>query len=112
MLTKNVSTIEEGREKIRQTFENGSALKKFQQMIVGQGVSQSIADQLISDDEEKVRAILKLSEHQHAAVASRQGFVQSIDSFKLGTIVQRLGKRLVEKEVFSTGVSFSQAAAG
>ena len=100
LLTKNVSTIDEGREKIRQTFEDGSALKKFHQMIVGQGVSQAIADQLVSDDEEMVRSILKLSEHQHVAAASSQGFVQSIDSFKLGTIVQRLGKTKTPKRFF------------
>ncbi len=76
---------------IRETFQNGSALKKFRDMIIGQGVSPSIADQLISTDERAVRSILKLSDICHQAISSQTGFIQSIDSFKLGTIVQRLG---------------------
>lgn len=91
LLTNKVSTIEEGREMIRQSFRDGSALKKFHQMIIAQGVSQAIADQLISDEDEKVQHILKLADHHHRALSPRKGFIQSIDSFKLGTIVQRLG---------------------
>jgi len=76
---------------IRETFQNGSALKKFRDMIIGQGVSPSIAEQLISIDETVVRSILKLGDICHQAISSQTGFIQSIDSFKLGTIVQRLG---------------------
>jgi thymidine phosphorylase len=76
---------------IRDTFKNGSALKKFHDMIIGQGVSETIAKQLISDDETIVRSILKLSDISHQAISLQTGFIQSIDSFKLGTIVQRLG---------------------
>jgi thymidine phosphorylase len=75
---------------IRQTFQNGSALKKFHDMVIGQGVSPTIADQLISTDDTIVRSILKLGD-THQAISSQTGYVQSIDSFKLGTIVQRLG---------------------
>jgi thymidine phosphorylase len=76
---------------IRETFKNGTALKKFHDMIIGQGVEKNIAEQLISDDEIKVNEILKLANVQHRAIALQNGFIQSIDSFKLGTIVQRLG---------------------
>jgi thymidine phosphorylase len=76
---------------IRETFQNGSALKKFHDMIIGQGVSQTIAEQLVSQDEIIVESILKLGTICHQAISSQAGFVQSIDSFKLGTIVQRLG---------------------
>jgi len=76
---------------IRDTFKNGSALKKFHDMIIGQGVSETIAKQLINDDETIVRSILKLSDISHQAISLQTGFIQSIDSFKLGTIVQRLG---------------------
>jgi thymidine phosphorylase len=86
-----VETIEQGREKIRQTFQNGSALQKFRDMMIGQGVSKTIADQLISRDSTVVGSILKLSNISHQAISLQAGFVQSIDSFKLGTIVQRLG---------------------
>lgn len=77
---------------IRRSFEDGSALRKFHAMIIAQGVSKSIADQLVSNDETVVNAILKLSDAQHQAVVSQTGFVQAIDSYKLGTIVQRLGR--------------------
>lgn len=92
LLTNKVETIEQGREMIRETFQNGSALKKFHDMIVGQGVSKTIAEQLIDQDETLANSILKLSNIQHRAIALQTGFIQSIDSFKLGTIVQRLGK--------------------
>lgn len=91
VLTDKAKTIEQGREIIRETFKNGSALKKFHDMIIGQGVSQTIAEQLISKDKTIVGSILKLSDINHQAISSQVGFVQSIDSFKLGTIVQRLG---------------------
>lgn len=91
LLTERVSTIEQGREVIRQTFQNGSALEKFRQMMIGQGVPANIAEQLTSKDETIVRSILKLGDISHQALSSQTGFVQAIDSFKLGTIVQRLG---------------------
>lgn len=77
---------------IRETFKNGSALKKFHDMIVGQGVSKTIAEQLIDQDETLSNSILKVAHIQHRGIALQTGFIQSIDSFKLGTIVQRLGK--------------------
>ena len=92
LLTKNAQTIDQGREMIRETFRNGSALTKFHDMIIGQGVSPVIAKQLISNDETKVQSILKLGSVVHQATSRETGFVQSIDSFKLGTIVQRLGR--------------------
>ena len=91
LLTGRVSTIEQGRETIRQTFQNGSALEKFRQMMIGQGVSANIAEQLTSNDETIVRSILKLGDVSHKAISAQTGFIQSIDSFKLGTIIQRLG---------------------
>ncbi len=91
LLTNKVETIEQGREMIHETFQNGSALKKFREMIIGQGVSPSIAEQLISNDETTIRSILKLGDISHQAISSQTGYVQSIDSFKLGTIIQRLG---------------------
>ena len=91
VLADKVKTIDEGREMIRETFKNGSALQKFHDMVIGQGVSETIAKQLISNDESIVGSILKLSDTRHSAISSKSGFVQSFDSFKLGTVVQRLG---------------------
>ena len=100
--------MDEGREMIRRSFQDGSALKKFHGMIVAQGVSKSIADQLVSSDETQVNAILKLSDTQHRAVSSHAGFVQAIDSYKLGTIVQRLGK----VTIIETFASISSVSGG
>lgn len=94
LLVNKVQTIEQGREMIRESFRNGSALQKFHDMIIGQGVSKEIAEKLIQPDESIVHSILPLASIQHRAYAAQQGFIQSIDSFKLGTIVQRLGKYL------------------
>jgi thymidine phosphorylase len=77
---------------IRATFKDGTALQKFHDMIIGQGVSETIAKQLITNDDTIVRSILKLSDISHNAISLQTGFIESIDSFKLGTIVQRLGK--------------------
>jgi thymidine phosphorylase len=92
VLTNRVATIEQGREMVRETFQNGSALNKFYDMIVGQGVTETIAKQLISNDDAAVQSILKLSPIAHQAISIQTGFIQSIDSFKLGTIIQRLGQ--------------------
>ena len=89
-----MKTIEQGREMIRETFRNGSALQKFHDMIIAQGVSKTIAEQLIQPDESILHSILPLASIQHRACATQTGFIQSIDSFKLGTIVQRLGEFL------------------
>ena len=91
MLTNRVQTIDEGRETIRNAFKNGSALQKFHDMIVGQGVSAEIAKQLVGSDESAVQSILKLDDTAHKAIALHTGYVQSIDAFKIGTIIQRLG---------------------
>ena len=97
LLTNKAKSMDEGREMIRDSFKNGSALRKFQEMIVGQGVSPSIAEALVgTDDEAKVNSILKLADEEYRAVSSASGYVQSIDSFILGTLVQRLGKLSIE----------------
>lgn len=64
---------------IRDAFKNGSALQKFHDMMIGQGVSPSIAAQLISNDETVVQSILKLSDVTHQALSTKKGYVQSID---------------------------------
>ncbi|CAF0957081.1 unnamed protein product [Adineta ricciae] len=107
VLVNKAETIEQGRELIRETFKNGTALKKFHEMIIGQGVSKTIADQLVGDDETVVSSVLKLAHVQHQAIALQTGFIQSIDSFKLGTIVQRLGGgrlKSTDKIDFSIGI--------
>ncbi|CAF1199690.1 unnamed protein product [Adineta ricciae] len=107
LLTNKAQTIEQGREMIRDTFKNGSALQKFHDMIIGQGVSPSIAAQLISNDEKAVQSILKLSDVTHQAISTQKGYVQSIASFNLGTIVQRLGGgrlKSTDKLDFSVGI--------
>ena len=91
VLTSRVASIEEGREQIRQTFRNGSALAKFRAMLIGQGVDATVAEQLTGNDDNHVDAILKLGPIGHRAISSATGFVESIDALKLGTIVQRLG---------------------
>ncbi|UJR36498.1 hypothetical protein I4U23_029219 [Adineta vaga] len=107
LLTNKAQTVEQGREMIRETFKNGSALKKFHDMIIGQGVSPTIAKQLIDKDEAIVGSILKLSDTTHQAISLQTGFIQSIDAFKLGTIVQRLGGgrlKSTDKLDFSIGI--------
>ncbi|CAF1144828.1 unnamed protein product [Rotaria sordida] len=107
LLTDKVKTIEQGREMIRETFKNGSALQKFHDMIIGQGVSETIAKQLISDDESIIGSILKLGDVHYQGISSDTGFIQSIDSFKLGTIVQRLGGgrlKSTDKLDYSVGI--------
>ena len=92
VLTNRVATIDEGRETIRNTFKDGSALQKFHDMMIAQGVSVEIAKQLVGSDESVVQSILKLDDTAHKAIALQTGFVQSIDALKLGTIIQRLGQ--------------------
>ncbi|CAF3321630.1 unnamed protein product [Rotaria socialis] len=107
VLTQKVNTIDEGREMLRETFKNGSALRKFHDMIIAQGVCETVAKQLISDDDNAIGSILKLSDMKYQAISSETGFVHAIDSLKLGTIVQRLGGgrlKSTDKLDFSVGI--------
>ena len=52
---------------------------------------KTIAKNISSDDENIVGSILKLGDVHYQAKSSKTGFIQSIDSLKLGTIIQRLG---------------------
>lgn len=43
---KKVNTMKEGQEVIMEKLNNGEALEKFRQMLIGQGVKESVANEL------------------------------------------------------------------
>ncbi|CAF1184559.1 unnamed protein product [Didymodactylos carnosus] len=105
LLINKVETIEQGRELIRNVLKNGNALAKFRDMMIGHGVSQEIANELITTKNES--SVLKLAEKHYVGRATHSGYVMSIDSFKLGTCVQQLGGgrlRSTDKIDYSVGI--------
>lgn len=69
----------------REVLQNGKALRKFQEMIVFQGVEERDADTLCNDD---VWKILKRSPHKTTLSVSSSGSVENIDALTIGRVCQ------------------------
>lgn len=90
MRTGHAQTLEEGTKMIMEKLTNGQALEKFRQMIIAQGVSENIAEELcINRNYEKV--FEKRAKFVTKLVAQKEGYIQSIDALDLGVIGSKLG---------------------
>lgn len=61
MLIGRVTSVSEGYSIVKETLKNGSALKKFREMLIAQNVSPSTADQVV--DLQRVTEILPKAKH-------------------------------------------------
>ena len=82
LLGERVSDVEAGRQQIRQVLADGSAWRKFEQLVARQG-----GDVAVLADPAKFRRAL----HQQAVCASCDGYVQAIDSEAVGIASMLLG---------------------
>lgn len=60
-MTQKTHSVDEGRKRIAKTLNDGTALKKFNQMLIEQRVEKQIADQLCYGDPV---AVLPMAKHQ------------------------------------------------
>ena len=81
-LGKKAASIEEGIEKCKQTIQNGSAYKKFLELVHIQGGSVDTIEHLETYSASKYIVDVK---------AQASGFIESIDSFELGLTSITLG---------------------
>lgn len=87
--TGRVESIEKGAEVILQKLQNGEALSKFKQMIIGQGVSEKIATDLCDRKYESV--FEKKSTINSFLKPVKAGYMKSIDALVLGNTAAKLG---------------------
>lgn len=90
--TKKASSMQQGCDMIMEKLKNGEALEKFRQMLIGQGVSELVANELCVKRNYKL-----MSENGREAkflsdvTADTDGFVSSIDALELGLVASKLG---------------------
>ena len=89
MLGEKASSIEEAREKLKQTIADGSAFETFKQFIVAQGGCEE--DVVHSE-------CLPQAEYQEAVTAITEGFVSKIQTEEIGRISLLLGGGRETKE--------------
>ncbi|PAA63929.1 hypothetical protein BOX15_Mlig033913g1 [Macrostomum lignano] len=109
-LTGKVATDEAGAAAVRNSWSDGSALKAMRRILVNQGVSEALADNLCEPGQFSVQEYLSrmgrepLSVTQLSSPAS--GFVSDIDALSLAKICHQLSRpeRLGGKLDHSTGL--------
>ena len=87
--TGHVKTIEEGASLISQKLKNGEALQKWKEMLIGQGVQESVATLLCNKQYDQVfRRQASITSYLKAP---RSGYMKSIDALVMGVTASKLG---------------------
>lgn len=60
-MTHKVNSVEEGRKRMAESLNNGTALEKFKQMLIKQNVDERIADELCYGN---TTAVLPMAKHK------------------------------------------------
>ncbi|WP_163194668.1 pyrimidine-nucleoside phosphorylase [Clostridium thermarum] len=89
LLAKKASTVEEARQMLLKTIEDGSAIRKFKEFITAQGGS---AEQVDNPD------LLPKAKYVVEVKSDRAGFVTKINAQSLGLIAMELGAGRATKE--------------
>ncbi len=87
LMSNIVQNLNAGEAMIERVLNDGSALKKFCEMCVHQGVDAEIARRLCKDP----LSVLPLSNNKIEIIAQHSGYVHSIDSMALAEIARRHG---------------------
>uniref|UniRef100_A0AAZ3PDB1 Thymidine phosphorylase n=1 Tax=Oncorhynchus tshawytscha TaxID=74940 RepID=A0AAZ3PDB1_ONCTS len=82
--------LEEGKKVISTTLQNGAALEKFQNMMIGQGVTSQIAASLCSTNAD-YHSILRRAHYQTELETQGHGTVLDIDGMVIAQVLHRLG---------------------
>lgn len=83
-------TLENGKNMILQKLMNREALKKFQAMLVAQGVTEDAAHSLCADDTDYFKH-MKRAAHQTELKAQHDGTVLEIDGMAVAKVLHKLG---------------------
>ena len=87
LLSNIVETTAEGDAMISQVLDDGSALNKFEQMCIGQGVSAETARILCKNPHK----VLPISNTKIEIISSKTGYVNSINSLNLADVARSHG---------------------
>ncbi len=87
LMSNIVQNLNAGEAMIERVLNDGSALKKFSEMCIHQGVDAEIASRLCQDP----LSVLPLSNNKIEIIAQHSGYVHSIDSMALAEIARRHG---------------------
>lgn len=93
LMMKKVNTLEEGLQKIETAVNDGSALERFQQMLVAQKTDPAIAEKLCkgNDPWHVFREANRVAKHVATFSSPQEGFVKSIDAMECAKIIGELG---------------------
>jgi thymidine phosphorylase len=86
--TGQAETLDEGKKQIEESIRNGSALKRFHRMIIGQGTNTSVADELCYGDKWKY---LPQAQYITNITAKRSGYLENIDAMAVAKVCHALG---------------------
>ncbi|ODN06533.1 Thymidine phosphorylase [Orchesella cincta] len=86
--TGKASSVNDGKSQILQVIKDGSALQKFQDMIVGQGVDNKVAQEICFGN---IWKILPAAENILQITATSTGFVEDIDPLAIARGCHSLG---------------------
>lgn len=106
MRTDKVLTMAEGAKMILEKLKNGEALAKFKEMMIEQGVSETVAHELCYN--RNYAGVFKSKAKQSTRLeAKKSGHIKSIDALKLGFIASHLGAgRIKAGDAISYEVGF------
>ncbi|XP_029656109.1 thymidine phosphorylase [Octopus sinensis] len=109
LMMNKVESLEEGLKRMQGSINDGTALKKLQEMMVAQGVENTIAHQLCQSEDtwqmftEQNRTAKYITEFK----ADKDGYVQAIDALCCGKVIVKLGAMEVkEVEDYGIGMEF------
>lgn len=106
--SKICASMEEAKEKLIGTINDGSALGKFKQMIIASGVCEETAQKICSEDAD-CYSCLPLSQYQTPINATTTGYVSSIEALPVGLACNSVGagrKRSGDKLKYGVGLRF------
>lgn len=72
-MTNKANTVEEGRKRIAQSLNNGTALEKFKQMLIKQNIDERIADELCYGH---TTSILPMAKHEIEIKSQSSGILK------------------------------------
>ena len=89
---------------VKQSLTNGTALKKFQEMLLAQNVAPDIAEKLCNPDT-NLWEVLPIGKLKTELTADRDGFVSSINALGIANVLTELGAgRLKPEDKINHGV--------
>ena len=84
-----VKSVDEGKKKLRESIDNGSAMRKFREFVQSQGGDPSVADE---------PSILPQCKKLVEVLSPKEGYVQKINALEVGVASQMLGAGRQKKD--------------